>query len=184
MLYWKEIVKFDRKNRIFLDEFGAVQNMILPYARSAKGERAYSPQPTAPGRRISTLGALSFQGILTAMNFEGTLNGAIFLFFVQEFLLPFLDASKVVILDNASAHYNQQALELIAQTGATLLFLPPYSPQMNPIELAWSKVKHFLKKWMPRTLEELYEAISSALDIVTPQNAEAYFKHCFCASSD
>lgn len=104
MSYWEEIVKFERGNRIFLDEFGAAQNMILPYARSEKGDRAYSPQPTAQGRRVSTLGALSSQGMITAMSFEGTLNGGVFLFFVQQFLLPHLDASKVVVLDNASAH--------------------------------------------------------------------------------
>lgn len=122
--------------------------------------------------------------MLTAMSFEGTLDGRVFLSFVQHFLLPFLDASKVVILDNASAHDNKQALELMEQTGAKILFLPPYSPQMNPIELAWSQIKHFLKKSIPRTLEELYEAMRSALNILTPQNAEAYFKHCFCVLSN
>jgi transposase len=83
-----------------------------------------------------------------------------------------------MILDNAAAHQDEEALELIEQTGTTVLFLPPYCPELNPIEYSWSKIKNFLRKQAARTKEHLYQAIGEALKIITIQDVQAYFKHC------
>jgi transposase len=162
---------------IFLDELGATLNLTLDYGRSVRGQRVYGYKPTARGQRISTIGALSGQGLETALCFEGTLNGAVFVYFLEHFLGPLLKPGQVVVVDNARAHQVAEAVELIAATGARVCYLPPYSPDLNPIELAWSKVKQSLRKAQARTREALYEALSQALDTLTPANAQGYFKH-------
>jgi transposase len=142
---------------------GATLNLTPTYGRSVKGTRACGEKPTSPGTRLSTLGALTVNAILTARCFEGTLNGQVFLFFLEHFLCPVLQPGQIVILDNAKAHGVEEVRELIESKGARLLYLPPYSPDLNPIELAWSKVKHYLRKTRARTVDALYQALSQAL---------------------
>jgi transposase len=176
--YFIEVNQDPAEDLIFLDETGAVLNMTPSYGRAPQGERAYGEKPTTQGERISTIGALSMTGLLPAMCFEGTLNGLVFLHYVEHFLLPHLQAGKVVILDNAAAHKCAEAIERIEQTGAKVLFLPPYCPELNPIEYGWSKIKNFLKKKAARTKDQLYDALSEALNVITSQDSQAYFKHC------
>jgi transposase len=160
---------------------GACLDLCPLYGRSAKGQRAYGTQPTSRGTRISTVGALGIEGLKTALCFEGTLNGEVFLFFLRHFLLPLLHPGDLVLLDNAKAHHVEQVRELIEQAGAQVVYLPPYSPDLNPIELAWSKVKHFLRKAQARTKEALYQAIAQALQTISPHDARAFFHHLgFC----
>jgi len=113
--------------------------------------------------------------MITAMCFEGTLNGQVFLFFLEHFLCPLLRPGHIVIMDNAKAHLVEGVRELIESKGARLLYLPPYSPDYNPIELAWSKIKHSLRKARARTVDALYQAISQALDTITSDNAIGFF---------
>ena len=126
---------------ISLDEMGAGVNLTPLYGRSPTGERVYGAKPTGPGKRISTIGALGPGGLKTALCFEGTLTGAVFLQFLDEFLVPGLKPGQIVILDNAKAHKVEGVRERIEGAGARVLYLPPYSPDLNPIEMAWSKVK-------------------------------------------
>jgi transposase len=158
--------------------FRTYLNMTRAYGRAPQGERAYAEKPTAQGERISTISALSMTGLLPTMCFEGTLNGLVFVHYVEHFLLPHLNPGKVVILDNASPHKCEEAMELIEQTGAKVVFLPPYCPELNPIEYGWSKIKNYLKKKVARTKDQLYDAISEALNIITPHDSYAYFRHC------
>ena len=120
---------------------------------------------------------MTSHALLTAMCFEGTLNGPVFLFFLEHVLCPLLRPGHIVILDNAKAPLVEGVRELIESRGARLLYLPPYSPDLNPIELAWSKVKHYLRKARARTVEALYQALSQALDTITSDNAFGFFKH-------
>ena len=151
------------------------------YGRSAKGQRAYGLKPTSRGQRLSTVGRLGSEGLQTALCFEGTLNGHVFLFFLEHFLLPLLRPGDTVLLDNAQAHHVAQVRELIEEAGAQVLYLPPYSPDLNPIELAGSKVKHFLRKAQARTIDALYQAIAEALQTISPHDARAFFHHVgFC----
>lgn len=112
------------------------------------------------------------------MVFEGTLNGAVFLSYVSNFLCPVLKEGQVVITDNAGAHKVKGVKELIESKGAKLLYLPPYSPELSPIEMCWSKVKQFLKKVEARTEEALNKAISEALNMITENDCRGWFGHC------
>lgn len=109
--------------------------MTLPYGRSLKGERAYESCRVSQGQRISTIGALSTEGLRASMSYEGTLNGELFLYFLKNFLVPQLKSGDVVICDNATAHKVDNVQELIESKGARLVYLPPYSPDLSPIEL-------------------------------------------------
>lgn len=111
------------------------------------------------------------------MCFEGTLNRNVFLSFLEHFLCPRLKPGQWVVMDNASAHHGEEVVHCIKQTGAQVLYLPPSSPEYNPIELAWSVVKHTLKKLKARTKEALYEAWSIALKAISPAQAKRFFQH-------
>ncbi len=136
------------------------------------------PNSLNKGTRISVIGALGVDGILTALSYDGTLNANLFEYFVEHFLVPVLTPNQVVILDNASSLHSEEAIALIEATGAGVVFLPPYSPELNPIELIWSKLKNFLKKTIISTTDELYQAISTALEMVTPDEAQNCINHC------
>jgi hypothetical protein len=110
---------------VFIDEIDATLNLTHTYGRAPTDERGYGERPSPPD---STIGALSSQGLMTALCFEGTLNGAVFLYFLEPFLCPLLKPGQYVILDNASPHNVEGVRELIEKTGASLLHLPPYSP--------------------------------------------------------
>jgi transposase len=165
-------------NLIFIDETGATLNMTLPYGRSPEGERVIGTRPVSQGQRISTIGALSTEEMVACMTFEGTLNGEVFLSYLSDFLCPVLKEGQVVITDNARAHKVKGVKELIESKGAKLVYLPPYSPELSPIEMCWSKVKQFLKKAGARTEEALNEAISEALNMITENDCKGWFGHC------
>lgn len=112
------------------------------------------------------------------MCFQGTLNGEVFAYFVREFLLPHLTPHSLLILDNASPHRHPQTIQLIASTGAQVLPLPPYSPEMNPIEYCWAEAKRLLRQQQPRSLESLYQAWSLALKVINPTLTQNCFRHC------
>ncbi len=176
--YQTNIALFEAKDFIFIDETGCVRNITRSHARSLSGQRAHCGNSLTRGTRISTIGALNIDGILTAFCYEGTLTALLFAFFVKEFLVPVLNPSNVVILDNATSHYSEEAIAMIEATGAGVVFLPPYSPELNPIEQVWSKVKSFLKKTVISSTEELYQTIADALDMITPNEAKNCFQHC------
>jgi transposase len=117
-------------------------------------------------------------GTTTCMTVEGATNTEVFRAYVTEVLLPTLHPGDVLVMDNLSAHKNKHTLDLLAAAGVQALFLPPYSPDLNPIELMWSKVKNLLRSAEARTQEELQEAIASALSSVTSKDAINWFAHC------
>ena len=161
----------------FLDEMGVGLNLSPLYGRAPLGQRVYDEQPVAKGKRISMIAALSTEGIETALNFEGTLNGTLFLYFLRHFLCPLLSKGDTVVIDNASPHRVAEVRETIEATGARLVYLPPYHPDLNPIELAWNKMKQYLRKQRPRTAEDLYGAYAKALAGITKRDAGRFFKH-------
>ena len=114
---------------------------------------------------------------MTSFCFEGTLNGAVFTTFIEQFLAPHLHKNTVLVLDNASVHKNKQAQTMIEETGAQVLFLPPYSPQLNLIEYCWAKEKQVIKRKKPREKEELDQAWFQALQFIDPQLTHQYIKH-------
>lgn len=176
--YKINIAPFKPEELIYIDEMGAVRNITCNYARSEKGQRAKSENSITPGTRVSTVGALGFNGLLTEFCYEGTMTAIVFRFFVEKFLVPILLPSNVVILDNAKVHYDEDAIFMIEATGAGIVFLPPYSPELNPIENIWAKVKNYLRKVTILDTEELYKTIALALETITPNDARNCFLHC------
>jgi transposase len=176
--YFAEVSSIPNDQLVFLDEMGATLNLETDYGRSQKGQRAGGPKPTARGTRVSTVGALSSGGLKATRGFAGTMNGEVFLTFLTRWLLPILTTGQVLILDNASPHRCADVIKLLTKAGVKVIFLPPYSPHLNPIELGWSKVKTVLQTVTARTTETLRQALQEAFGRITPANAEAWFGHC------
>ena len=124
------------------------------------------------------LAALTREGLQAPMTIESPTDGDVFLAYLEQVLCPRLRPGQVVIMDNLAAHKVTGVRALIEATGARLLYLPPYSPDFNPIEQAWSKIKQYLRSAKARTIEALDQAIAEALAAITPENAAAWFSHC------
>lgn len=153
--------------------------MVNLYARALKGQRAYSKCPLKRGKNISVIGAMTiFDGFLTGLSFEGGTNGDTFLWFIETILVPKLWSGAVVVMDNLPAHKVQGVREAIAEAGATVVYLSPYSPDFNPIENLWSKLKSFLRSVEARTRETLHEAIRDGLQLITLKDIRSWFAHC------
>ena len=156
---------------------GTNLDQTLPYGKSPTNERTYTEKLTRKGKRVSLVGALSEEGIKTAFNFEGTMTGGVFLYFIENYLCPILKPGDYVVMDNARVHKVKGVKELIENVGAKIIYLPPYSPEFNPIELAWNTIKQFLRKQQARTLDNLYQAYADALKAISKIDAKPFINH-------
>lgn len=148
------------------------------YARAKKGKRASSHCPYNRGRNMTLIGAIALRGFLAPFTFEGWTNQAAFLTYVSEVLLPQLWPGACVVMDNLPTHKALKVRELIESVGAQVVFLSPYSPDFNPIENCWSKIKEYLRSQESRTVEDLNQAISEAIDLVSDRDIIAWLTHC------
>jgi transposase len=148
------------------------------YARAPRGERAVGTVPRNRGTVTTLLASLSLAGMGAAMTIEGGTDTAVFDAYVEQGLAPTLRPGQVVVLDNVGAHQSERARQAIEARGCRLLFLPAYSPDLSPIELAFSKLKAGLRRVEARTQSALDEAISQVLETVTPADAHGWFAHC------
>jgi transposase len=162
----------------FIDESGINLAMTRLYGRAPRGERAQGSAPQNYGQNVTMLGALSCTGLGAVMTVEGATDSDVFRAYVQEVLCPTLREGDIVVADNLSAHKAAGVQEAITAQGARMLYLPPYSPDLNPIELCWSKIKTCLRAAKARTREALDEAVTRALATVTEADARAWFAHC------
>lgn len=163
---------------VFVDESGATTEMTRRYGRAPGGERIREATPAGHWSTLTLLGAMSRKGMLASMTVESPTDGDVFLAYLDQVLCPVLRPGQVVVMDNLSAHKVEGVRQRIEAVGAQLLYLPPYSPDFNPIEKAWSKIKERLRSAKSRTLAVLEETISQALPAITAQNASAWFSHC------
>ncbi len=163
---------------MFLDESGVTTDMTRRYGWAPRCERISEAVPAGHWRTLTVLAALTMDGVLASMTIESPTDGDIFLAFLEQVLAPHLEPGHVVILDNLGAHKVEGVRPLIENRGAQLLYLPPYSPDFNPIEQAWSKLKQLLRGMKARLLDLLEPALAQALAAITPENARAYFRHC------
>jgi transposase len=147
-------------------------------ARCGGGARIHEATPGGHWKIMTILGAMSLNGIIAAMTIEEATDGEIFLAFVQQVLCPALKPGDVVVMDNLSSHKLAAIRASIEGAGAELLYLPPYSPDMNPIEKAWAKLKELLRAAQARTHDTLEKAIADGLKRITPENAQAWFRFC------
>jgi transposase len=174
--FHRRILSTDPQRLIFLDESGVTTSMTRLRARSLSGRRIHEPTPGGHWKIMTVLGAMSARGMLASMTIEAATDADIFLAYLDHILCPVLRQGDVVVMDNLSSHKVQGVRERIEAAGAELLYLPPYSPDLNPIEKAWAKLKQLIRSAKPRTNEALQQAIAEALQKITPQNAQAWFR--------
>jgi transposase len=176
--YWKTIGEVKLSDLVFIDETGVNLAMTRRYARAKKGKRAYGKCPYNRGRNVTLIGAISLKAILASFTFEGWTNQEAFLTYVTEVLVPQLWDGACVVMDNLTAHKTTAVREAIEAVGARVIFLSPYSPDFNPIENCWSKIKEYLRSCESRTYTALDKAITEAINLVTQDNLIGWFTHC------
>jgi transposase len=163
---------------IFLDESGVTTSMTRLYARSVGGQRIAEATPGGHWKIMTILGAMSLRGMIATMTIEAATDRDIFLAYVEQVLCPVLRPGDVVVMDNLSSHKVDGVRRLLNEAGAELLYLPPYSPDLNPIEKAWAKLKQLLRTAKARSREALDKAIADALQFISADNAKAWFRLC------
>ena len=149
--------------------------MARRYGRALRGERCRASVPHGHWKTTTFVGALRLEGMTAPMILDGAMHGVSFLAYVEQVLAPTLSPGDIVVMDNLPAHKPVAVRQAIEHTGAELRFLPPYSPDFNPIEMAFSKFKAFLKKTAARTVDDLWDAITEAIELFTPRECENYF---------
>jgi transposase len=163
---------------VFLDETGADTKMTRRCGRAPRGQRLVDKVPHGHWKTTTLVAALRLTGLTAPLVVDGPINGDTFLAYVQQVLAPTLRPGDTVIMDNLSSHKKAGVREAIEAAGAQLVYLPPYSPDLNPIELAFAKLKTLLRQAAARTVEELEQVIEELLQQFTPQECQAYLRHC------
>jgi transposase len=163
---------------VFLDESGAKTNMTRLYGRASKGARCHDKAPDGRWETVTVLSSIRLAGETESVVFEGAVDGKMFEAYIEQILGPSLRPGDIVVMDNLRAHKSQAAQKFVESRSAKYLFLPAYSPDLNPIEKMWSKVKQILRSLQARTQEELFEAIAKALNMVTADDAQGWFRSC------
>jgi transposase len=178
-LVWREDLGLvDPSRLVFVDEMGTHTSLAPIYAYSPIGERAFFEVPRNRGKNTTLLASLHSGGMGPSMAVEGATTSRVFETYVEHLLAPALKPGQVVVMDNLGAHRPRRVRELIEERGCELLYLPSYSPDLNPIEEAISKIKHLLRKVGARTKEALIEAMGRALGAVSARDARGFFAHC------
>lgn len=162
----------------FVDEAGVNLALTRLYGRAPAGTRAVGSMPCNYGPNVTLLGALGTTGLEALMTVDGATDGDVFRAFVEHVLCPTLQAGDVVVMDNLRAHKVAGIEDAITGCGARLIYLPPYSPDLSPIEQCWAKLKTCLRRIGARTREALEEAIAHAMEGITAADALAWFAHC------
>jgi transposase len=177
---WRLLVasEIDAQRLVFVDECGTNTSLSPLFAWSRRGERAYGEAPRNWGSNVTLLASMTREGMGPCIAVEGATTKAVFEAYVQEALVPSLRPGQVVVMDNLSSHKGQRVRELIEGRGCELLYLPPYSPDLNPIERAFAKLKASLRRAQARTFGALIEAMSRALGEITDRDASGFFGHC------
>lgn len=173
-----EACQGDLRRLLFLDETGASTSMVRTYGRSPQGERCVGSAPGGHWKTMTGVAAIRLDGLTAAATMAHAMDGDSFLVYLTEALLPMLRPGDVVVMDNLPGHQLTQVQKRIESTGATLLYLPPYSPDLNPIEMIWSKVKRLLRSIAARTVERLHEAFATAFAAVNLDDIRNCFQHC------
>lgn len=176
--YLAAVAKIDPNRLVFLDESGCQRGMQRPLAWRRAGSVVVSRSVRNRGTVTTVLGALSARGLVAVMDGEGATTTEVFVAYLREVVIPELQEGDVVVMDNLGAHQPDAVRTLLEAAGVAILFLPPYSPELNPIELAWSKVKTFVRARRPQSLVQLHRSVKSAVGEVCEQDAAGWFAHC------
>ena len=162
---------------VFIDETWTKTNMTRLYGRALRGKRLVSAMPHGHWKTSTFIGALRCDGLVAPSVFDGAINGELFLAYVQQVLVPALRPGDIVIMDNLRSHKVAGVREAIEAAGASLMFIPPYSPDLNPIEMAFAKLKALLRAKAIRTVEALWNALGTLAGCFTPKECANYLRH-------
>jgi transposase len=168
----------DVEKLVFLDESAVNTAMVRDSGRCPRGERLVDSAPAGLWQTSTLVAAISLDGVLAPMVIDGPLNGESFSQYVEAWLVAELVPGNIVVMDNLPVHKNKRVAAAIEAAGCMLVFLPPYSPDYNPIENMWSKAKTLLRATAARTFEAVVEATADALRSITAQDCDGYFRHC------
>jgi transposase len=168
----------DARPYVFVDESGVTTDLLRRYARSPRGTRASDHAPCGHWQTHTVVAALRPTEMTATAVFDGPIDAVTFRAYVEQVLVPTLQRGDVVVLDNLAAHKQPEIRTAIEQAGAHLRFLPPYSPDFNPIELAFAKLKAFLRAARPRTFENVCDLMRTALALFMPDECANYVRHC------
>ena len=164
---------------VFVDECSSNTSLAPLYGWARKGERAHQKVPRNWGKNITLISSIGKErGMGASLVVEGSTNGTVFETYLEDVLLPTLKRGQIVVMDNLSAHKGERVRELIEGKGCELIYLPPYSPDFNPIEQAFSKLKSYLREACARSQQTLMEVIGQALSTISALDAEGFFEHC------
>jgi transposase len=167
----------DPKKLVFIDETGTNTKMVRAYGRAPKGQRLIGRRPFGHWKTTTFTAGLRCDGVTAPFVLDGPMNREAFLVYIDKILGPTLKPGDIVIMDNLPAHKGEAVRKAIEATGAVRLLLPPYSPDLNPIELAFAKLKALLRKAAERTVGALWDRIGLVLDAFTHQECANYFRH-------
>ncbi len=176
--------RVDAERLVFVDEMGANVSLTPLYAWSRRGRRVFGSAPKNWGKNVTLLASITREGLGPCLAVEGSTTREVFEAYMEGVLAPMLRPGRMVVMDNLSAHKGGKVKKIIEARGCELLYLPPYSPDLNPIEQAFSKVKGLLRKAEARTRESLIEAMGLALSAVSARDARGFFGHCGYRSMD
>ena len=169
-------LELDPAKLVFIDETGASTKMTRAYGRAPRGERCVASIPYGHWKTTTLTAGLRLGGMVAPMVLDGPMNGDAFIAYIEQVLVPELGKGDIVIMDNLPAHKVSGVRLAIENAGANLLYLPPYSPDFNPIEMAFSKLKAYLKKAAARTIDDLWKLIGNIINEFTSKECENYFK--------
>jgi transposase len=175
---WKEQQKtLDPNHLVFLDESSVNAGMTRLYGRARTNERVCDYVPDVRFERTSILSTIRLNGEQVPIIYKGTLNSELFVEYLRKFLTPTLGKDDIVVMDNCTSHKSKLVREAIVKLGINIIYLPPYSPDFNPIEMSWSKMKSVLRQLKPRSFEEIETSMKFALDSFTQNDLVNWFTH-------
>jgi transposase len=172
------VPELDPGRLVFVDETWASTNMGRTHGRCPRGQRLVAPVPHGHWKTTTFVAALGAGGMFAPAVIDGAVNGDLFVLYVERFLVPELTPGRVVVMDNLACHGRAEVREAIERAGCSLLYLPPYSPDLSPIEKAFSKLKSLLRKARKRTVDGLWDFLGECLDAFSPEECRNYFAHC------
>jgi transposase len=168
----------DARQYVFIDECGVTTDLLRRYGRSARGTRLHDHTPCSHWETQTVIAALRVDGLTAPAVFDGPIDAVSFRAYVEQVLVATLRPGDVVVLDNLAAHKQPEVRTAVEAVGAQIRFLPPYSPDLNPIEQAFAKLKAFLRAFRPRTFDQVNELVAIALELFAPAECRNYIRHC------
>ena len=174
----EKISQIDRRRLVFVDESAFYTTMTRRYGRAPRGKRVVEKVPSKRGKRTSLISAITAWGVEAWMTLQANVTSSVFVSWLQKHLLPVLSVGSIVVMDNLRVHKHPEVQKVIESVGAEVWYQPAYSPDFNPMEPGYSKIKSFVRKKKPRTQEELNQAIKEGANAITPDDAYGYFNVC------